>query len=99
MEPIPKPLDRQFREARARRPKWTDAAWAGAGFGLSLAVFTIGNDLYDWAGLGLQPPVRHIGGPFNYAKLFAFYVAYGVAIGVVVAGVIRLWRRCWLFLR
>jgi hypothetical protein len=99
MESIPKPLDRQFREARARRPRWIDAAGAGAGFGFTMALFTIANDLYERAGLGLQPPVRHISGPFSYALWFAFYVVYGAAIGLVFAALIRLWRRFWLFFR
>ena len=99
MEPTTKPLDRQFREARAQRPRWIEAAGAGAGFGFTLGLVSVANDLYERAGLGLQPPMRHIGGPFSYALWFAFYVAYGAAIGLVFAAIIRLWRRLWLFFR
>ena len=96
MESNPKPLDRQFAEARARRPKWSDGIWGGTTFGLTMAVFTIGNDLYERAGLGLQPPAFTIGGPLTYVRLLLYDVAWGVISGVVVVGMIRLWRRFWL---
>ena len=88
----PKPQDRQFLEARARRPGWKAGVSLGVSFGVFLTVMQIVNDLYERAGLGLQPPLRHVG-----ARAYLFYLAVNLAVGILggvaVIGLIRLWRR------
>jgi hypothetical protein len=93
----PKPQDRQFLEARARRPSWKAGVSVGVSFGVCLTAFTIVNDLYERAGLALQPPLTHMTTRIYLLDL-AINLTGGIAGGVAVIGLIRLWRKFRLLL-
>jgi len=88
----PKPQDRQFLEARARRPSWKAGVSLGVSFGVLLTAATIVNDLYERAGLALQPPLTHAG-PRTYLFALAVNLTVGIIGGLAVIGLIRLWRK------
>lgn len=87
----PNSQDRQFLEARARRPGWMAGVSLGVSWGVLLTVWQIVNDLYERAGLALQPPLRHVGAG-DYLLYLAVNLAVGILGGVAVIGLIRLWR-------
>ena len=62
-----------------------------------MSAFKIANDLYERAGLALQPPLTHM-----TTRLYLFDLAInltgGIAGGVAVVGLIRLWRKFRLLL-
>jgi hypothetical protein len=93
----PKPQDRQFLEARARRPSWKAGASLGVSFGVLISVSTIVNDLYERAGLALQPPLTHAGAG-TYLFVLAVSLTVGIVAGLAVIGLIRLWRKFRLLL-
>jgi len=93
----PKPQDRQLLEARARRPSWKAGVSVGVSFGVFLTVFTIANDLYERAGLALQPPLTHMNAR-TYLFVLAISLTEGIIGGLAVVGLIRLWRKFRLLL-
>jgi hypothetical protein len=93
----PKPQDRQLLEARARRPSWRAGVSLGVSFGIFVSAFQIGNNLYERAGLALQPPLIH-GNAGTYLFLLAVNLAVGIIAGLAVIGMIRLWRKLRLLL-
>jgi hypothetical protein len=93
----PKPQDRQFLEARARRPSWMAGVWPGVSFGIFLSAGEIANDLYERAGLALQPPIIHANA-ITYLISLAVNLAVGIMAGLAVVGMIRLWRNLRLLL-
>lgn len=97
MTPNPKPQDRQFLEARARRPSWRAGVSLGVSFAIFVSAFQIGNNLYERAGLGLQPPIIH-GSAVTYLFWLAVNLAVSIMAGLAVVGMIRLWRKFRLLL-
>jgi hypothetical protein len=93
----PKSQDRQFLEARARRPSWRAGVLPGVSFGIFLSAGEIANDLYERAGLALQPPIIH-GSAVTYLLSLAVNLAVGIMAGLAVVGMIRLWRNLRLLL-
>jgi len=93
----PKPQDRQFLEARARRPGWKVGVSLGVSFGVFQTAFTIANDLYERAGLALQPPLTHMTARIYLLDL-AINLTFGIIGGLAVIGLIRLWRTFRLLL-
>jgi hypothetical protein len=93
----PKPQDRQFLEAWARRPSWKAGVSLGVSFGVFVSAFTIVNDLYERAGLALQPPLTHAG-VGTYLFSFGVNLTCGIVAGLAVIGLSRLWRKFRLLL-
>ena len=62
-----------------------------------MSAFKIANDLYERAGLALQPPLFHAGAR-TYLFILAVNLACGIIGGLAVVGLIRLWRKFRLLL-
>ena len=82
MTEVPKPLDRQLAEERARHPTVREAAKAGAAFGLIVGVVNVILNASDWYNPGSlsgahAPPMRAVPG----------YVVVAL-VGSVIGGVV-----------
>ena len=95
----PKPLERQIREARARRPTIREAVRAGVSFGVAVGVLSVLFEVIDRTIPRLQPPLGRPPGLGEVVIRLALSAVAGGVVMVAGASLLRLGRRVWLVLR